>query len=261
MGCSARRARSPFSAADRPCSRWCATTRRSAITGAPSGLAPRGRIARARRGARRSPRREPLRRGSRSRCGGAPLCVRGGGLRRHAGAGGEEALVAAPAVAKETPEASGSGVERIDAESRRAALERLAEVALPCGVRPPAGSVLRGVARPGVALTALDADGRAAACAGASASHHQDHPTLGGVCWWGMLATRQDRRGLRLALRLGALAMLDMRRRHGFERIFSGIQPGGGTSEAVCARLGLSPEPSMIFTVIDRIAMPGGATR
>ena len=137
-------------------------------------------------------------------------------------------------------------------------LRKLAEVALSCEVLPPAGAVLRGIARPAVSIVAIDRDGNPVSCAGSSAICHPDHPSLGGQAWWGMLATAESRRGERLALILGAMAILQMRDRFGFQSFFTGVQPGNGPSEAVCRKMGLAPDGTNVVTVVDPKAMPGG---
>jgi hypothetical protein len=88
---------------------------------------------------------------------------------------------------------------RIGPETPDEALAQLAEVALACGVLPPAGAALRGLDQPGLALLAVDDRGRGVSCAAAVSFFHRDHP-LAQQCWWGMLATVPDRRGQRLAL-------------------------------------------------------------
>ena len=138
-------------------------------------------------------------------------------------------------------------------------LEKLAKVALSCGVLPPAGAVLRGIARPAVSLLAVDESGNPVSCAGSSAICHPDHPRFGGQAWWGMLATDPGRRGEKLALILGAMAILQMRDRFGFQGFFTGVQPGNGPSEAVCRKMGLTPDGTSVVTVVDPVAMPGGA--
>ncbi len=146
----------------------------------------------------------------------------------------------------------------IDATSPGAHLAALAEVAATCGVLPPTGAVLRGVLRPGVGVVALDADGRGTSCAAAAHLHHPDHAELGAQAWWGMLATRTDRRGERLALVLGARAMIEMAARFGTQGFMTGIQRGNAASEAVCARLGLRDEGRVTVTAVDPGAIASG---
>ncbi|SEM29281.1 hypothetical protein SAMN04488077_103287 [Roseovarius tolerans] len=148
--------------------------------------------------------------------------------------------------------------EYIDAEAPSERLAALAEVALACGVLPPAGAVLRGQARPGLGLIARDQEGRAAACAGAAAYVHPDQTLGRAQCWWGMLSTHPDRRGERLALILGAMALIRMQDRYGFTQVFTGVEPGNAASEAVCRRMGLAPADTSVLSVADAALLPSG---
>ena len=172
--------------------------------------------------------------------------------------GEEAAREAADAILRDHPLPDDLVTEWIDGDSPPERLAALAEVALSCGVLPPAGAVLRGQARPGLALIARDRDGAPAACAGAAAYLHTDHPLGRTECWWGMLATHPSHRGQRLALILGAMALRAMHERYGFSRVFTGVEPGNIASEAVCRRLGLAPAYTSTLSVADAGLMPGG---
>jgi len=149
-------------------------------------------------------------------------------------------------------------VHRVNADSPADTLRLLSEIALACGVLPPTGAVLRGQARPGLALLATDRSGRPVACAGAAAYLHADHPMGRTQCWWGMLATHPDRRGERLALILGAMALQEARARFGFSQVFTGVEPGNTASEAVCRGIGLAPADTSTLSVTDASLLPGG---
>lgn len=149
-------------------------------------------------------------------------------------------------------------VERVAPDSPPETLARLADLCLACGVLPPAGAALRGSARPGLALVAVDGEGVAVSCAAAAAYLHADHPLGRRQIWWGMLATRPERRGQGLALTLGAMAMLEARERFGFAEVFTGVEPGNAASEGVCARLGLAREPFSVLGAADPSLLPGG---
>lgn len=205
--------------------------------------------------------------------GSAYGCVQNAGLHRHADAaraqgfaittytrweGAGAARDAAGAVLRDHALPDDVTVHWIDADAPAERLAALAEVALCCGVVPPAGAVLRGRARPGVALVARDARGRPVSCAGAAAFFHRDHPLGRAECWWGMLATHPDRRGDRLALILGAMALIRMHERFGFTQVFTGVERGNGASEAVCRRMGLAPADTSVLSVADASLLPGG---
>jgi hypothetical protein len=171
--------------------------------------------------------------------------------------GGADAMRAAAGVVDAGALPADLTLVRIGPDTDGEALALLAELALASGVLPPAGAALRGLQRPGLALLAIDAAGRPVACAAAAAYLHPDHPSSH-QCWWGMLATTPARRGQRLALRLGAMAMLDACERVGFVEVFTGVEPGNAASEAVCARLGLLPEKRSVLGVADPGVVPGG---
>lgn len=172
--------------------------------------------------------------------------------------GAEAACDSARAILRDHPLPADLTCHWIDGTAPPATLQRLGDVALACGVLPPAGAVLRGVAKPGLALVAVDAGGRAVACAGAAAHLHADHPEGRQECWWGMLATDPSRRGARLALILGAMSLLEMQARHGFTRFFTGVVPGNAASEAVCRRIGLTPAGTSTLSTADAALLPGG---
>lgn len=171
--------------------------------------------------------------------------------------GGDAAMQVARKVVDDTAMPDDLKIVRIGPDTPDEALAQLAEVSLACGVLPPAGGALRGLDKPGLALLAVDEQGRGVSCAAAASYLHQDHP-LARQCWWGMLATIPDRRGQRLALLLGAMAMLEARDRLGFTEVFTGVEPGNAASEAVCARLGLRRETCSVLGVADPSLLPGG---
>lgn len=147
---------------------------------------------------------------------------------------------------------------RLDASTADGQLASLAEMALGCGVLPPCGEVLRGLLRPAVCLVAVDRALRVVSCAASSAYAHEDHPRHGGQAWWGMLATDPARRGQRLALVLGAHALLEMETRFGFGDFMTGVEPGNAPSEAICARMGLSKGHSAMIACADPRALASG---
>lgn len=172
--------------------------------------------------------------------------------------GTEDAMAAAQAILDTHPLPGDLTVVRTGSDTLPETMAELARVALACGVLPPAGAVLRWVCKPGLGLVALDRAGRGVACAGAASFLHPDHPLGARQCWWGMLATLPERRGARLSLILGAMALLDAHDRAGFSEVFTGVEPGNAPSEAVCRRMGLHPERASVLGVADPAMVPGG---
>ncbi len=131
-------------------------------------------------------------------------------------------------------------VIEIDMESPAADVSDLAEVALAGGVLPSPGHVLRGRTVDGVVLLAREVGtGRPVACAAAFDSFKRG-TQRGDHAWWGMLSAVPDRRGQRIALILGAMAMLRMFEKTGLSKFFTSIRHGNASSTALCAKLGVA---------------------
>jgi len=169
--------------------------------------------------------------------------------------GGDAVLRAAREILQDHSCPGDITVVRITPETPDVTLAQLAEVALGSGVLPPAGAVLRGQTRPGLGLVALDGAGKPVACAGAAAYLH---PSRDGHAWWGMLATDPARRGEKLALILGAMAIEAMHEGYGFRSFFTGVEAGNTASEGLCARIGLAPGGTSTLSVADPSMLPGG---
>ena len=151
---------------------------------------------------------------------------------------------------------------QVDARTPGSVLESLADMALDCGVLPMCSDVLRGLLQPSVCFVALDGQGRVVSCAASSAYAHREHPLCGDQAWWGMLATAPDRRGEKLALILGAWAMNEMAAKFGYGRFMTGVQPGNGASESVCAKMGLARRGASIVVSADPVSLgPGNLTK
>lgn len=172
--------------------------------------------------------------------------------------GAHEATQTARALLDHHPLPPDLTIVRMGPDTPPEAMAQLAAVSLACGVLPPSGAVLRGIRKPGLAIVALDRNGKGVACAGAASFLHPGHPLGQQQCWWGMLATLPERRGQRLALILGAMALIEVQERYGFIEVFTGIEPGNAPSEAVCTRLGLHREGNSVLTIADPNLLPGG---
>ncbi len=98
-------------------------------------------------------------------------------------------------------------------------------------------------------LAALDSDGNVIGTSAAGMHFHRNHARCD-EAFWGMLATREDRRGQGIALLLGALCMLAMNERHGFDKFFTCVKKGNTPSERLCSKLGLKPnDTSAVFAI------------
>lgn len=147
---------------------------------------------------------------------------------------------------------------RLSPDTPREVLDAFGEMALSCGVLPPALSVLTGARHQGLCSLAVDQTGRVVSCAAASALMHPEHPLGRTATWWGMLATDPSRRGERLSLILGSDTILESHRRFGFTQFFTGVAGGNAASEAVCTKLGLTQRAGISLTMGDPKLVPGG---
>lgn len=142
-------------------------------------------------------------------------------------------------------------------DSPDADLDAFAEIALMGGVLPPPDGVLRGEVVRGVALLAREAaTGRPVGSAASFENFHPDGP-MAGFCFWGMLATHPERRGEKIALVLGAEAMVRMHRLTGIGRFSTGIREGNTASETLCAKFGVGRSDFVIVSGLDPGAFSG----
>ena len=132
-------------------------------------------------------------------------------------------------------------VTRLGTDSPDEDLDAFAEVAGVGGVLPPPASVLRGKARKGVFLLARDkATGQAVTCAASVESFHPDSHA-GDHAFWGMLSTIPEWRGRKLALILGARAMVTMSEEHGVSKFTTSVRASNEGSMVLCAKLDMKP--------------------
>jgi hypothetical protein len=124
-------------------------------------------------------------------------------------------------------------VSVIDSDTPRSMVSAVAELCQSCDVMPVPGSVMRGQAKKGIFLVAVDQDGRPVATAPSYVLHHPSSPHATDV-FWGMLATREDRRGERIALLLGAQAIVHMWKHHGARGFMTGVRADNSSSQAFC---------------------------
>ncbi|MCL5777804.1 GNAT family N-acetyltransferase [Limibaculum sp. FT325] len=136
-------------------------------------------------------------------------------------------------------------------------LEAVSRLTDACGVLLPMGSVMRGTEKPSVCLVACEPGGAPVATAASVALNHPDG-AFPDDAWWGMLATRADRRGQGIARILGAMALVAMHERHGFPGFMTGVREGNTASERLCAQLGVVPSDYRVIVAIDPESFSGG---
>ena len=77
-------------------------------------------------------------------------------------------------------------------------------------------------------------------CAAAIENFHPKSPRSDHA-FWGMLSTLPEWRGRKIALILGAQAMVTLFEDHGFSKFTTGVRAGNAGSMALCAKLDMLP--------------------
>jgi hypothetical protein len=172
--------------------------------------------------------------------------------------GGESALAASRRVQEDFALPADLCISAIDANTPRELVGAVAELCQSCDVMPVPGSIMRGQAQKGICLVATDQDGRPVATASSYMIHHPSSARARDA-FWGMLATREDRRGERIGLILGAQTIIDMWECHGARGFMTGVRADNSSSLALCRKLGVSDTEWIYASCIDR-EMFGGTS-
>lgn len=172
--------------------------------------------------------------------------------------GGESALAASRKVHEDFALPADLSVTAMDAKTPREWVRDVAELCQSCDVMPVPGSIMRGQTRQGICLVATDQNRRPVATASSYMIHHPSSARARDA-FWGMLATREDRRGERIGLLLGAQAIIHMWERHGARGFMTGVRADNSSSQAVCNKLGVTATDWIYASCIDK-AMFGEST-
>lgn len=188
----------------------------------------------------------------------AELAARGFATDRHEHwLGGEGALAASRKALSQYRLPADLTVSAVDEGTPVELVRAIADLLQSCDVMPVPGAFMRGRMVPGLCLAALDGNGRPVATASSYVMHHRQSPRAATV-FWGMLATRDDRRGEKIGLILGARAIVDMWERHGARAFMTGVRADNASSQALCTRLGVGPTDWAYAQCIDRAQFGGG---
>ncbi len=152
--------------------------------------------------------------------------------------GGEEALHASQQVLADLRMPDDITIRRLDDATPTSLVSDVAALLQSCDVMPVPGSFLRGRTRPGITMVAVDRSGTPVASASSFVIHHSSSVHATDV-FWGMLATREDRRGQKIALQLGAMAIEHMWLNEGARGFMTGVRDDNRSSQALCNRLGV----------------------
>jgi len=170
--------------------------------------------------------------------------------------GGEAALAASRRALQDLALPADLTVSAIDADTPREVVRDVAELCQACDVMPVPGSIMRGQGRAGICLVATDQESRPVATASSYMIHHPASPRSKDA-FWGMLATRQDRRGEKIALLLGAQAIIYMWERHGARGFMTGVKADNRSSQALCRKLGVTASDWIYASCIDKEMFAG----
>lgn len=142
-------------------------------------------------------------------------------------------------------------VMAIDETTPSSLVEEVVEMSECCGVTSVPGWVMRGAGPKGVFLVAQNPAGEPVACA-ASFMCHPQSSSHADDAFWGMLATREDRRGQRIAFLLGAMAIIHMWDVHKARGFITGVSAENPSSMALCRKLGLSETGWQYISCVDK---------
>jgi hypothetical protein len=165
--------------------------------------------------------------------------------------GGEAALAASRRAQQDFALPADLSVSAINSDTPRELVRGVAELCQSCDVMPVPGSIMRGQVRSGICLVAIDQDRRPVATASSYMVNHPSSPHAKDA-FWGMLATRPDRRGEKIALVLGARAIAHMWERHGARGFMTGVRSGNLSSQALCNKLGVTASDLIYASCMDR---------
>lgn len=178
---------------------------------------------------------------------------------RHEHYGGGDAAYAASRKALENFSLPADlSVRVIDPDTPREQVRDVAELCESCDVMPVPGMMMRGQAQRGICIVALDQDNRPVATASSYMIHHPSGARANDA-FWGMLATREDRRGERIGLLLGAQAIIHMWERHGARGFMTGVRADNLSSQVLCNRLGVSKTDWIYASCIDKETFGGSS--
>jgi len=172
--------------------------------------------------------------------------------------GGETALAASRRAVQDFALPADLTLSALDASTPRDLIREVAELCESCDVMPVPGPIMRGQARKGICLVAIDRHRRPVATASSYMIHDPASPHAKDA-FWGMLATREDRRGEKIALLLGARAIVHMWERHGTRGFMTGVRADNSSSRALCNKLGVHATDWIYASCIDK-EMFGGSS-
>ncbi len=153
--------------------------------------------------------------------------------------GGETAFRASKKLLDKYRIADDLSISILNAETPQKLVADTATLCESCEVMPIPGAIMRGRVLRGINLVATDNTGGPVATASSFFIHHANCIRATDV-FWGALATREDRRGEKIALLLGAKAIVHMWENEGARGFITGVRADNLSSQALCNKLGVS---------------------
>ncbi len=164
--------------------------------------------------------------------------------------GGETALNASRSILTKHRLPDDLRVSILNADTPKSFVAKTAELCESCEVMPVPGAIMRGLVIRGINLVANDNSGSPVASASSFFIHHPDSSRAKDV-FWGALATREDRRGEKIALLLGAQAIVHMWEKEGARGFITGVRNDNLSSQALCNKLGVSDSDWVYATCLN----------
>jgi len=130
-------------------------------------------------------------------------------------------------------------ISALNAGSPQTLVANTAKLCESCEVMPVPGAIMRGKVLRGINLVAIDDTGSPVASASSFFIHGRNSQRPMDV-FWGALATREDRRGEKIALLLGAKAIIHMWENEGARGFITGVRADNLSSQALCNKLGVA---------------------
>ena len=164
--------------------------------------------------------------------------------------GGELAYEAAQNILKTNRLPSDISVERLTTHTKAERIADFAALTSECGVLVMSGRVMRGLDIPGITLAGIDQSGEIVGSAWGYKCYHPQS-NFSDYAFWGGLTCRQDRRGQKIALILGAMSIVQLWEELQVRGFCTGISEDNAASFALCKKLGVLPSDEIGLGVTD----------
>ncbi|MEH6547039.1 MAG: hypothetical protein V7701_11445, partial [Sneathiella sp.] len=170
--------------------------------------------------------------------------------------GGKSAYEAAQNVLKIHELPADITIAQLTVDTDAVRIEEFAAMTADAGVLAMSGRVMRGLDLPGITLAAIDQSGETVGSAWGYKCYHPKSP-VSEYAFWGGLSCREDRRGEKIALVLGALSIVQLWEKLTVRGFCTGIVEGNTASFSLCEKLGILPSDQIGLGVTDPALFKG----